>query len=221
MDNTITTTAEPSVALDTSAQQPPAPVAPAAAAPPAAQPTKTSSDSEKPHWLDARLERERKAVLRDLGVDDVEAAKAALAELAAKREGEKSAAQRAAELDAALKAERESAGAMRDALTAFASGAMSALTEAQRAAVTAVAGDDPAKQVRTIEAMRPTWAASAQAPPLPAAAPPAPADTAPARSAPSDSGSVSPPDTRAVYEELRKTNPIIAARFAQANGLHI
>lgn len=218
MDNTITTTAEPSVALDTSAAQPPQAAPPPAAAP--SQSAKTSSDSEKPHWLDARLERERKAVLRDLGVEDVEAAKAALAELAAKREGEKSAAQRAAELDAALKAERETVGAMRDALNAFASGAMAALSEAQRAAVTAVAGDDPAKQVRTIEAMRPTWAASAAAPEAPAPPSP-PADTAPARGAPSDGGGVSPPDTRAVYDELRKTNPIIAARYAQANGLHI
>lgn len=175
-------------------------------------------EDQKPSWLDARLERERKSVLKDLGVDSVDDAKKALAELNAKRESEKSSAQKAAELEATLKSEKASKAEMVEALSAFAKNQLASLTEAQRNAVAAVAGDDPAKQLKTIAALAPTWAQQA-APAAATATPVVPKDTATAPSAPKEAGNVSPPDPKAIYEELVKTNPIIAARYAINNGL--
>jgi len=213
--NVTVTPAAPTVVVDPQAPKP----APAAAAPAAPQ----GEPSEKPSWLDARLERERRAVLKDLGIESVDDAKKSLAELHAKREAEKSAAQKAAELEASLKAEKAKGDEMAKAIGAFAKAKMAGLTDAQRAAVTAVAGEDATKQLATIEALAPTWAApaaSAATAPAAPAAPARPADTAPAPSAPSDGVGASPPDPKAVYAELKKTNPVIAARYAIANGVH-
>jgi hypothetical protein len=202
-DTTATPVAAP-ITIDPSAAKP----APVATAPP---------ENEKPSWLDARLERERAKALKDAGFESAEDAKKASEELKAKREAEKSAAQKAAELEAALKTKTAREEALTSTLSGYAKTQLAGLTEAQRNAVAAVAGDDPAKQLQTIEALKPTWA-SASAPATPA--PVVPKDTAPAAAAPKDAGNVSAPDLKAVYEELVKTNPVLAARFRAANGLY-
>lgn len=191
---------------------PPAPVAAPAPAAPAAE----KGESEKPHWLDGRLERERKALLKELGLDDVETGKKAIAELNAKREAEKTAAEKAAELDAKLKASDAEKAAMAEALGLTAKARLATLTEAQKAAVTALAGDDPVKQLKTIEALTPTWPSA----PAATATETKAADTAPGRTAPTSETPTSAPDLKAIYAELRKTNPVMAARFADVNGLH-
>lgn len=173
-------------------------------------------ENEKPAWLDARLERERAKVLKDLGIDSVDDAKKALAELNAKREAEKTAAQKAADLETSLKATKAENENMASALNAYAKAQMGTLTEAQRQAVVGVAGEDPAKQLKTIEALKPTWV-SASAPAVPAVE--APKDTAPAPAAPKDGTTSSPPDSKAIHAELKKTNPILAARYALSNGI--
>lgn len=202
-DPTVTTAAEPTIALDPTTSKP-------LAAPPAA-PSAPASEG-KPPWLDARLDQARQSLLKELGFESVEAGKKAATDLHAKLEAEKSDAQKRGELEASLKQERDRSQAMSATLGAYAKGQLSTLTEAQRNAVTAVAGEDPAKQLQTIEALRPTWATTS-APAAP------PKDTAPAPAAPKDGNVSAPPDQQAQHDELKKTNPVLAARFAMANGL--
>lgn len=238
---------------------PPAPAAPATPpptpAPPAApsttaQPAGTPAAPERdPNWINDRIARAKKSaetgLLRELGVESLEDAKTAISELTAKRNAEKTASQKATEYETALKAERARIASLTEAVTAHASAQLATLTDEQRAAVTAIAGEDPAAQLKTLEALRPTWKAAAPAaaastatptganpstgtpppagttPAAPAApATPPPADTAPAPSAPKDSHNISPADPKAVYAELKKTNPVVAARYAFAHGVH-
>jgi hypothetical protein len=199
--------------------------APAIAAAPAPAPAPVGEPSEKPSWLDARLERERAKVLKDLGIESLEDGKKAIGELNAKREAEKTSAQKAAELEGTLKSTKADKEAMAAALGGYAKTQLASLTDAQREAVAAIAGEDPVKQLKAIEALAPTWKAAAGTPATPStpAAPgtPKPNDTAPGQSAPNDSNAnTSPPDPKAIYAELKKTNPFIAARYALANGVH-
>lgn len=187
------------------------------AAKPAPSPQPSGEPSEKPTWLDARLERERRSVLKELGIDSLEAGKSAIAEAQAKREAEKTDAQKRGELEATLKKEQAEKQAMADALSVYAKSQMSALTEAQRKAVADVAGDDAAMQLKTITALQPTWASAAA--PAATVVTPAPQDTAPAPAAPKDGNTSPPPDVKAIHAELKKTNPILAARYATANGV--
>lgn len=83
---------------------------------------------------------------------------------------------------------------------------MASLTEPQRAAVRAVAGDDPVRQLETVRALAPTWTVQ-------------PRDTALAPSAPREGRAVTEADPRATYESLIQTNPVLAARYALANGV--
>lgn len=197
----------------------PAPItvdAPKATTPPAAtavpQATPSAADADKdPQWLGARLERERQKMLKDLGVESVDDAKKAIADLNAKREAEKTAAEKASAAEAALKSERSRADEMAKTLGTYAKSKLASLTETQRNAVIAIAGEDASKQLSAIETLSPTWAAPAPATKV--------ADTAPAPGAPKDNTAVSPPDHKAVHAELLKTNPIIAARYALANGV--
>jgi hypothetical protein len=202
-DAVVTPTDGASVVVDSANKVVPA--TPAAAAP-----------EEKPAWLDSRLERERSKMLKDLGVESFDDAKKVLEQAKAVEEQKKSDAQKRGELESTLKAEREEKKAMADALSAYAKSQLGALTDAQREAVAMVAGDDPAKQLKTIEALKPTWASAAAAPAAPAQKP---KDTAPAPAMPKDGAPAGPPDAKAVHEELLKSNPILAARFALANDL--
>lgn len=204
-DAVVTPTDGASVSIDPSAQ----PAAPAAKPPTPA--------GEDPSWIAPRLERERSSWLKQLGAESFDAAKKAIDAAKAAEESAKSDAQKRGELETTLKSEREEKQAMAEALSAYAKGQMGALTEEQRNAVAAVAGNDPAKQLKTIEALKPTWV-SAAVPAAPAAAPP-PKDTAPAPAAPKDGAPSASPDVKAIYEELQKTNPILASRYALANGV--
>lgn len=205
-DTTVTPEAAP-ITIDPSAPKTPATNTPAASTPP----------DEKPSWLDARLERERSKALKDAGFESLEDAKKASEELKAKREAEKTIAQKAAELENSLKATKAEKEAMASALGAYAKAQLAGLNDAQRNAVLAVSGDDPAKQLTTIEALRPTWAGAAA--PAAGATPPTVKDTAPAPTAPKDTPNVSPADPKAIHAELKKTNPVLAARFALENRL--
>lgn len=216
--NVTATPVAPAVTVDPGTGKP----APAAAPPPA-PPAPAGEPEEKPSWLNARLERERRSLLKEMGVENVDDAKKALADLKAKQDAEKTSAQKAAELAESLKASNAEKASMAEALGVYAKAQLAGLTEVQRSAVTAIAGEDPAKQLKTIEQLRPTWGAAPAAPtqaPAAPAPPPKPADTAPAPSAPKDGPATSPPDPKAVYAELKKTNPVIAARYALANGVH-
>ena len=206
----VTVTPEIVVATETGA--PAAKIAPAPSAHPMDNPAPKPA-AEKPEWLDARLAQAKSSVLKELGFESLEAAKAAATAIKAAEEAKRTDAQRAASLENDLKATKAEKEAMAQTLGVYAKSQMGALTEAQRAAVTALAGDDPVKQIQTIDALRSTWAGAVPAPVK---------DTAPAPSAPKDTGSTSAPtDKMAFYEELAKTNPVVAARYADVHGLFL
>jgi len=98
-------------------------------------------------------------------------------------------------------------------ITARATREMGALTQAQQAAVTAIAGNDAAAQLRAIDALAPTWAA-----PAPGQAPPAPPIPAPGQSAPVNPNPPPPnpnpqPNVQATYADLQRRNPVQAANY--------
>lgn len=172
------------------------------------------STEDKPAWLDARLEQNRRALLKDLGIDNLDEAKELLSQAKAKKEAEKSDAQKRGELELTLKQSNERIAEMHSALSVMAQSQMSTLSDAQRSAVVDIAGDDPAKQIKTIEKLRPTWAQA------PSKAAETVADTAPPRNAPKAEITVdAPEDPREVWAKLKEINPIVAARYAVANGV--
>jgi hypothetical protein len=163
-------------------------------------------------------------VLRAIGAETPEAAADAVKRARAAADAEKTAAQQAAEAQqraATLQKERDD---LHTTVGTVATAQLSALTAEQRAAVTAIAGDNPAAQLRTIAALRPTWtvvappapaAAPAPAAPAPAAPPPPapPANTAPQAGAPPAGSPPAVTDHLAVLKGLESTNPIRAARY--------
>lgn len=212
-------------APDTSAQNPPAAAAPATSAAP--QPAAANQPAEQPimstEALNERLERERRKLLKDLGVENVDDVKTALAELKAKREAAKTEGEKTAEKLAELAREKARADSLHETVAKRAAAEMKSLSDEQRAAVVEIAGDDVAAQLRAITALTPTWAAkpaAAQAQTQTAAPASTPATTAPPRSAPSDSTQTqsSPKET---YLRLKKTNPVMAAEFLTQHAREI
>jgi len=196
-------------------------VAPVASATPAVQPP--AAAPEKPRVLasdlpeDALTKRlesakasERAALLKELGFESIDAAKAAKAAQAAAEEAAKSEAQKATEERARLLKEAERAKSLSTTLASHSKLQLDTLTAEQQSAVRAVAGDDAELQLRTIDALKPTWAAATPAAP---AQNPAPRDTAPAPSAPADNAVPVVTDHRAEYERQRAINPFQAARL--------
>lgn len=182
-----------------------------AATPPATDPT-------EPAWLKGRLDRERdagrKEALRDIGVEDPKNAKDAIAELKKRREADLSEQERLRAENAVLATKASRADVLEQVVAVKAAAEMKALSDEQRAAVSSIAGEDSGAQLKTIEALRPTWAAR----PAAAAAAPiaAPANTATA--APAPAPSTAPTDNvLATYEALQQRNPIAAAQYRLAH----
>lgn len=208
---------------------PEADAAPAGGAAPAAPeaPKSAPAASGGEHdvsWLKPRLEQAKASVLKELGVENIDDAKKAFAELKAKQDAARSDAEKAADFKTKFEAQQAENKKLADAVAEYAGRQMLGLSPEQQAAVKAIAGDDAAQQIKAITALAPTWAAKRAADSATAlqtsgtAVPPpvVPATTSPAPSAPS--GTVtSPPDHRAVYVELRSTNPFAAAAYAEAH----
>lgn len=178
--------------------------------------------------LAKRLERERETAQRDLlkqlGVTDVKGAAEAMAELKRRQDAERSELDRVkAEADA-LRAKAARADQQEPVIKARADAEMASLTEAQRAAVVRLAGDDPARTLSTITELRvggllPAVGASATTttaePPKPV---PAPASTAaPAPPAPQPNPAPTP-NHLATYQDLEKRNPVAAAHYYLAHA---
>ena len=99
---------------------------------------------------------------------------------------------------------------------------LSGLSEAQRAAVSAVAGEDSARILSTIDALKPTWAVAAPVAavtPVVAAVVPqvavsvvAPATTSPPPVAPGGAAG-SPPDRKSEYQALKAKSSVAAAAY--------
>lgn len=214
------------------AAQPPAAAPPAAPAPaPAATPPAAGSPPPKadpppkgdPDWLKPRLESAQKAVLTRHGIESEEQLQQRLAKLKELEDAQKTEAEKLQER--AARAEQ-----LEQQLATYATAQMSALTAEQQAAVKAVAGEEPGRQLQAIEALRPTWgqptaatlpAPAGQSPAAPAGTPPArppvaPATTTHGAGAP-PSGAPPPEDPAAHFDWLQQYNPMAAAAHWQQN----
>jgi len=202
------------------AAAPPAPpAAPPPVTPPAPQGASVAPGGDPPPWLNDRIAQAKKnaeaETLKALGVTNIDEAKAAVDAAKAAADAKKTAEQRAAELDTQLKAEREKSAGYETTIKARAAAELATLTPEQKAAVTAISGDDAAKQLSTIDSLRPTWAKPAGAPQPPPVPPPA--STSQAGGAPPPTTTVAK-DKKATLESLEKQNPMAAATFALRNA---
>jgi hypothetical protein len=161
---------------------PPAP-APAVVPAPTGVPVNMTSDLLKVRLDEARTAAERK-VLRDLGVADIEAAKATLAAAKAAEEAQLSDAQKYQRTVDELRPRAERASALEQRVAAYAQREMAGLSEAARAAVTKHAGEDPERILATIEMFRDAGLIGGTSIPLSIAPAPAPANTASPNNAP-------------------------------------
>lgn len=202
---------------------PPAPAGGAPPAPPApAANAVEPPPDQRPAWLTNLLDRTRdkatKSLLTELGIDaSTDPAKAA----EVIRNWQNSQKDEKTRLKEQVDALAPKATKLTEYEAEFAELArveMAKLTDDQRAAVTAIAGDNPLGQVRAIRTLRPTWTAAPPAPPAPPGQrPPAPplrppANTGTPPSAPNPAN-VSQPDHLAVYESLQAANPMKASRY--------
>jgi len=173
-------------------------------------PTATPSE---PNWLPERLERAKQAaraeILKDLGAESLDAAKARIVAAKAAEDAQKSELQRLTERIAALEPSAAKVAELQAVVAQHADAELAKLTDEQRAAVTAIAGDDKARALATVEALRPTWAKAAPAAPAP---PPPPANTAAAGAAPTGAN-VPTVNHKATWEALKSANPIAAAQY--------
>jgi pyruvate dehydrogenase E2 component (dihydrolipoamide acetyltransferase) len=214
----------PAPASDPAAPAPAAAATPAAPTPAAAAPTPApqGDDAKEPHWLGDRLRRTeeaaRKALLKDLGVEDPKDAKKALADYKARIEAEKSELQKANERAASNEAAAKERDVYRAKVETWAKAEFDKLGDAQKAAIERLAGDDPLKRADAIELLRPTWtnaappagAAPAAAPAAPAAPAPiaAPANIAPPPAAPRPSAVQTPWEK---FKQIEKEQGSVAA----------
>jgi hypothetical protein len=196
---------------------PPAPAtAPAAATPPAAAPTSATPVQAEPTFLQDRLERERRSVLKQLGLNPekgipsqkaIDDAAAALAEGKKGRKAERKAKEAAEAEVAQLKTKVA-------AIKTFADITMAGLTPEQQAQVKAAAGDDPSEQLKIVALLQPTFtkaASTKETPPVQAA--PVPAGTAPpAGPAPTVTGDALP-----MLEQWKQINALAPDKDGSTN----
>jgi hypothetical protein len=173
-----------------------------------------------PEALKQRLEREaekgrregRTAWLAENGFADEASAKKALEELAAKREAQKSAEERHAQLAEQHKKVAARATLAETVIAERLERELSSLTKEQREAVAKLSGDDKVAALRAIDALAATWAKPEQKPeekPIEKK----PSATAPSRNAAPKDNMESPPDHKAVWEDLQRTNPFKAGDY--------
>ena len=159
----IETPAAPAAGAQSPVQTPPVNAPVVAAPPPAEDPhiVRLTPAQMKERLDETRASTESK-IAKELGVTVAEA-KVILAAHKAKEDASKSDVERLTAEREALKAQTAELAEYRAAVEVRASAELQGLTEAQRAAVIALAGDHPAKQLKTIETLRPSWQAVAQA----------------------------------------------------------
>lgn len=212
---------------------PPTPTATAVAAPvvaPVAGSAPITPQPEDPNWFKPRIAQATKSgqesVFKALGVKDEAEAKALLERARAAEEATKTELQRAQDRAKGLEATAARVVDLEKTVKARADVELAALTEPQRAAVASLAGDDPARTLTAIDALKPTWVAPAApavvttvvapaapaAPAAPVTAPATPATTSPPPNAPSGT-TTSPPDHKAEWTALKATNPHRAALY--------
>lgn len=192
-----------------------APTAPAtAAAPPAA----TGEPTEDPPWLAGRLARAKTKALADLGFKDEAEARAALEARRTAEESTKTLEQKRIEAETLAGKLKQDNAELAAYVAQVATSRMAQLTDAQRAAVTAVAGDNPKLQLSMIDAFASTWAT----PSAPLAAPPAPPKPGQtAAPAPPPPAPGTPKTDFEKWNDLKTTDPVAASLFYQMNSMKI
>ena len=187
--------------------------------PAAPEKPRVQADALPPEALKARLdaakETARREMLAELGASDPKDVKASLAELKKRQDAERSEVERLTAQAKDLEAKAARADALSAVIAGRASAELGALGEQERAFVTAEAGDDPARQLATIDRMRASGLLKTAAPAVAPAAPVAPVvrSTSPAPTAPTDAETAALADHRAEHERLRKINPFAAAAY--------
>lgn len=205
---------------------PPNPPAPAAALIPAVD---ASKDPKDPAWLPGRLEQAKRAaqveLLKELGIDDPKAGKAALDAYKSLQEAQKSELQRAQEAAAANANAAKERDAYKARVEAITFERLTALEPDKQAIVKSLAGDDPLKISTTLDMLIPTWGKTPAAPAVPVApqpqlpAAPAPANTAPAAAPPKPGLAKTKFDE---WQDLEKKGAVLSASlFYEANKTSI
>jgi hypothetical protein len=201
-------------ATDTSALNPP-PVAPPEGAAGLTQDVLNARIAQAKRSSEAET---RAALLKELGVDSLDTAKARVAAAKKLEDDAKSELDKRDERIKQLEASAAEVGPLKQAITERAVSELEGLaTDAQREMVKALAGDDPAKQLTTIASLRKGGAFAPPAPPVdpktgkPALPPPASTSAAGVAPPPASPGA---PNHKATLESLEKSNPMAAAHFA-------
>jgi hypothetical protein len=215
-----------------------APAAAAVVAAPPAAPTATATQdgppATEPNWFKPRVEQAKRSganeVFAKLGVKDADEAKALVDKAKAADEAVKTELQKAQEKAKSADSYAVRIAELEKTVKARVDVELAALTEQQRTAVAALAGDDPSKTLAAIDALKPTWvttpaavvAPAVVAPPAtPVVAPAAPATTSPPPNAPGGSPNTSPPDRKAEYAALKAKNPHAAALYLNKHSAEI
>jgi DNA-binding transcriptional MerR regulator len=122
------------------------------------------TDDSKVPWLKGRLDRAtesgKKALLKDLGTDNLDEIKAALEIKRQSEEAKKTLEQKAAEAAAEIERYKAELATYKAATAAQATETLSKLPADRRAAIASLAGDDPAKQLDAYRVLYPTWIAA-------------------------------------------------------------
>lgn len=181
-------------------------------------------DDKDPSWLNGRLEQAKRSaqreMLAELGIDDPEKLKAIVKKASELEESSKSEIEKLTDKLSKLSPQAKRAEELSERLSKYADAELSKLTENQRAAVEAIAGEDKTRVLETIEALRPTWSTKPKDE-LEAAKPkPAPANTGSNGAAPPEV-SATKVDHKATYEALKQTNEYQAKRYYLAHRAEI
>jgi hypothetical protein len=175
----------------------------------------TTTTIETPNWLPMRLEQAKRSALSEaqkaLGVESLDQAKALIEKARTLEEQSKSDIQKLTERLSALEPAATKSKVLEERLSKMADSELSKLTEAQRAAVMALAKDDKTAALDAIDVLRPTWAQTSS-PNTPAPLP-APAKTTAAVAAPAAIEQQSKTDHGAIYAAMKAENPMAAAQY--------
>lgn len=163
----------------------------------------------------ARIDAQ-KALLAQLGVQDVSEVESALKLLKEKQDAEKTETEKLREQASRAAVLEQQTRTQAEALKAYAESSMAALSESQKKAVLDIAGADPVAQLRAVSALRGTWSQPAVSQTNAAA----PANTLPSTAAPPPA-SVGSPNHLQAWRELQKKNPIVAASYRLKFGEQI
>ncbi len=197
---------------------------PAVAKPAKAAKAVAEATSGEPEFLKDRLDRERRSILKDLGIklkrgeDPNERLEEYRTELEADKTSNKDLKTKVATHEATI----ERLSAAEAAVKVFAQVEFDALSPALQAIVKAAAGDNPNERLKTMAIMKATSgppaatttqvAAGAVTSQAAKPAIPAPAQTAPAAGSPPPASSQAV-DVRAEHARLQASNPLLAAAY--------